>query len=71
MRLVSNVLTKSGVGTTTTAAKIGGFASDAGLSVLLMDLDTHPNLSSILVLDERAPIGVHELLVPPLRRLQQ
>jgi len=30
MRVVSNVLTKSDVGTTTIAAKIGGLATEAG-----------------------------------------
>jgi ATPases involved in chromosome partitioning len=71
MRVVSNVLTKSDVGTTTSAAKIGGLATEAGLRVLLMDLDIQPNLLSILELDERAPVGIHDLLVSPPWRLQQ
>jgi len=70
MRVVSNVLTKSDVGTTTIAAKIGGLATEAGLRVLLMDLDIRP-LLSIFELAERAPVGIHELLVSPPWRLQQ
>lgn len=68
MRVVSSLLTKSDVGTTTSAAKIGSLS--VGLSVLLMDLDIQPNLLSIFELDERAP-GIHELLVSPPWRLQQ
>ncbi|MGF6513090.1 cellulose biosynthesis protein BcsQ [Pseudomonas sp. BT76 TE3572] len=72
MRVVSIVSTKDGVGKpTTTAANIGVLATNAGLSGLLMDLDIQPNLSGILELDERAPVGVHGLLVPPPRGLQQ
>jgi CobQ/CobB/MinD/ParA nucleotide binding domain. len=70
MRVVSNILTKSDVGTTTCAAKIGGLATEAGLSVLLMELDIQPNLLSIFELDRRAP-GIHELLVSQSWRLQQ
>jgi chromosome partitioning related protein ParA len=70
MRVVSSVLTKSDVGTTTSAAKIGSLSTEVGLSVLLMDLDIQPNLLSIFELDERAP-GIHELLVSPPWRLQQ
>jgi len=71
MRVVSIVSTKDGVGKPTTAANIGELATNAGLSGLLMDLDIQPNLSGILELDERAPVGVHGLLVPPPRGLQQ
>lgn len=70
MRVVSNILTKSDVGTTTCAAKIGGLATEAGLSVLLMELDIQPNLLSIFELDRRAP-GIPELLVSQSWRLQQ
>ena len=39
MQVVSIISTKGGVGKTTTAANLGGFAADAGLRVLLLDLD--------------------------------
>ena len=71
MRVVSNVLTKSDVGTTTSATKNGGLATEAGLRVLLMNLDIQPNLLSILELDARAPVGTHDLLVSAPWRLQQ
>ena len=38
MQVVS-ISTKGGVGKTTTVANLGGFAADAGLRVLLLDLD--------------------------------
>lgn len=56
------VSTKGGVGKTTMAANLGGFAADAGLRVLLLDLDAQPTLSSYYALDHRAPAGVYELL---------
>jgi hypothetical protein len=46
MQVVSIISTKGGVGKTTTAANLGGFAADAGLRVLLLDLDVQPTLSS-------------------------
>jgi chromosome partitioning related protein ParA len=55
MQVVSIISTKGGVGKTTTAANLGGFAADAGLRVLLLDLDVQPTLSSYFTLDERAP----------------
>lgn len=39
MQVVSIISTKGGVGKTTTAANLGGLAADAGLRVLLLDLD--------------------------------
>ncbi|MBP8277410.1 MAG: ParA family protein, partial [Propionivibrio sp.] len=39
MLVVSIISTKGGVGKTTTTANLGGFAADAGLRVLLLDLD--------------------------------
>ncbi len=44
--VVSIVSTKGGVGKTTTAANLGGFLADAGMRVLLLDLDIQPTLSS-------------------------
>lgn len=71
MHVVSVVSTKGGVGKTTTAANIGGLAADAGLRVLLLDLDVQPTLSSYFELDDRAPAGVYELLAFNEQRLEQ
>jgi chromosome partitioning related protein ParA len=60
--VVSIISTKGGVGKTTTAANLGGFAADAGLRVLLLDLDVQPTLSSYYTLSHRAPGGIYELL---------
>lgn len=46
MQVISIISTKGGVGKTTTAANLGGLAADAGLRVLLLDLDVQPTLSS-------------------------
>lgn len=62
MLVVSLIATKGGVGKTTTAANIGGFAADAGLRVLLIDLDVQPTLSSYFTVSARAAAGVYELL---------
>ena len=62
MLVVSLVSTKGGVGKTTTAANLGGFAADAGLRVLLLDLDLQPTLSSYFAVPVRADAGAYELL---------
>jgi chromosome partitioning related protein ParA len=62
MQVVSIISTKGGVGKTTTAANLGGIAADAGLRVLLLDLDVQPTLSSYFTLRSRAPGGIYELL---------
>ena len=59
MQVVSIISTKGGVGKTTTAANLGGFAADTGLRVLLLDLDVQPTLSSYFTLAERAPAGIY------------
>jgi len=71
MKVVSIISTKGGVGKTTTAANLGGFAADAGLRVLLLDLDVQPTLSSYFTLDVRAPAGIYEMLVFNERRIEQ
>ena len=71
MRVVSLISTKGGVGKTTTAANLGGFIADAGLRVLLLDLDVQPTLSSYFELVQRAPAGIYELLAFNERRLDQ
>ncbi|MFC4160754.1 ParA family protein [Chitinimonas lacunae] len=62
MQVISVISTKGGVGKTTTAANLGGFLADAGLRVLLIDLDIQPTLSSYYSLVYRAPAGIYELL---------
>lgn len=62
MHVISVISTKGGVGKTTTAANLGGFIADAGLRVLLIDLDMQPTLSSYYQLIQRAPGGIYELL---------
>lgn len=62
MIVTSIISTKGGVGKTTTAANLGGFAADAGLRVVLLDLDLQPTLSSYFALTERAVGGIYELL---------
>lgn len=62
MRVLSIISTKGGVGKTTAAANLGGFLADAGLRVLLLDIDVQPTLSSYFTLAHRAPGGIYELL---------
>jgi chromosome partitioning related protein ParA len=62
MQVISIISTKGGVGKTTTAANLGGFVADAGLRVLLLDLDVQPTLSSYFGMNARAPGGIYELL---------
>lgn len=70
MKVVSIVSTKGGVGKTTTAANLGGFAADAGLRVLLVDLDVQPTLSSYFALAEQAQGGIYELLACNEQRIE-
>ncbi|MEF9898121.1 MAG: ParA family protein [Pseudomonas sp.] len=62
MRVVSVVSTKGGVGKTTVAANLGGLLADAGLRVLLLDLDSQPTLSSYYALSQKADAGAYELI---------
>ena len=62
MRVVSAVSTKGGVGKTTVAANLGGLLADAGLRVLLLDLDSQPTLSSYYALNHKAIAGAYELI---------
>lgn len=71
MLVASIISTKGGVGKTTTAANLGGFAADAGLRVLLLDLDVQPTLSSYFPLAQRAPAGIYELLAFNERRIER
>jgi len=71
MQVISVISTKGGVGKTTIAANLGGFAADAGLRVLLLDLDMQPTLSSYYELSQRAHGGIYELLAFNERDLTQ
>lgn len=62
MHVLSLISTKGGVGKTTIAANLGAFAADAGLRVLLLDLDMQPTLSSYYELVHQATAGAYELL---------
>jgi len=62
MRVVSVVSTKGGVGKTTVAANLGGLLTDAGLRVLLLDLDSQPTLSSYYALSQKAEAGAYEFI---------
>lgn len=62
MRIVSVVSTKGGVGKTTVAANLGGLLADAGLRVLLLDLDSQPTLSSYYALNHKAIAGAYEFI---------
>jgi chromosome partitioning related protein ParA len=62
MRVVSVVSTKGGVGKTTVAANLGGLLADAGLRVLLLDLDSQPTLSSYYALSYKAIAGAYEFI---------
>jgi len=71
MQVISIISTKGGVGKTTTAANLGGLLADAGLRVLLLDLDVQPTLSSYYELEQRVPGGIYELLAFNERRLEE
>ncbi|MDF3133560.1 ParA family protein [Pseudomonas extremaustralis] len=62
MRVASVVSTKGGVGKTTVAANLGGLLADAGLRVLLLDLDSQPTLSSYYALSHEAIAGMYEFI---------
>ncbi|QEA38605.1 ParA family protein [Pistricoccus aurantiacus] len=71
MRVSATVCSKGGVGKTTVTANLGGLLADAGLRVLLIDLDSQPTLSSYYELSQPAPGGVYELLATELVDLDQ
>jgi len=62
MLVTSVISTKGGVGKTTVTANLGGFIADAGLRVLLLDLDIQPTLSSYFKLRDISPFGTYELI---------
>lgn len=62
MRVISIVSTKGGVGKTTVAANLAGLLADAGLRVLLLDLDSQLTLSSYYALNQKASAGTYEFI---------
>ncbi|RMV37967.1 Nucleotide binding protein [Pseudomonas syringae pv. maculicola] len=64
MMFVTSLLsTKGGVGKTTLAANLGGFCADAGLKVLLIDMDPgQPSLSSYYPMTEEVSGGIFDLI---------
>lgn len=70
MLVTSIISTKGGVGKTTVTANLGGFLADAGLRVLLLDLDIQPTLSSYYKLTSIADCGIYELIASNERRLE-
>lgn len=62
MLVTSIISTKGGVGKTTITANLGGLLADAGLRVLLLDLDIQPTLSSYYKLRSMADFGIYELI---------
>ncbi|EGH33577.1 chromosome partitioning related protein, partial [Pseudomonas syringae pv. japonica str. M301072] len=63
MYITSLLSTKGGVGKTTLAANIGGFCADAGLRVLLIDMDpVQPSLSSYYPMAQEVSGGIFDLI---------
>ncbi|MDC3738630.1 ParA family protein [Pseudomonas syringae pv. syringae] len=63
MYITSLLSTKGGVGKTTLAANIGGFCADAGLRVLLLDMDpVQPSLSSYYPMAQEVSGGIFDLI---------
>ncbi len=66
MDVLSLISTKGGAGKTTVAANLGGVLADAGLRILLLDLDSQPTLSSYYALREAREAGSYELIAQRL-----
>lgn len=62
MRVVSVVFTKGGVGKTTGAANLGGLLTDAGLRVLLLDLNRQLILSIYYAFSRKAVAAAYEYI---------
>ncbi|WP_409314783.1 ParA family protein [Pseudomonas putida] len=71
MYLLSLISTKGGAGKTTVAANLGGVLADAGLRVLLLDLDSQPTLSSYYALYDAKEAGSYELIAQRLTARKQ
>ena len=71
MHTYTVISTKGGVGKSTTCAHLGGLLADAGLRVLLIDLDNQPTLSSYYQIQTEAPGGIYELIALNQTRPEQ
>ena len=71
MDVLSLISTKGGAGKTTVAANLGGLLADAGLWVLLLDLDSQPTLSSYYALPHPRSAGSYELIAQNLTAAEQ
>ena len=71
MHTYTVISTKGGVGKSTTCAHLGGLLADAGLRVLLIDLDNQPTLSSYYQIQTEAPGGIYELIALNRTRPEQ
>lgn len=71
MDVLSLISTKGGAGKTTVAANLGGVLADAGLRVLLLDLDSQPTLSSYYALCDAKEAGSYELIAQRLTAPEQ
>ncbi len=71
MDVLSLISTKGGAGKTTVAANLGGVLADAGLRILLLDLDSQPTLSSYYALCESREAGSYELIALRLTAPEQ
>ncbi len=59
---IAVVATKGGAGKTTLAANLGALLADLGVSVLLVDADVQPTLSSFFPIRHEAPHGLSKLV---------
>lgn len=71
MKVFSLISTKGGAGKTTVAANLSGLLADAGLRVLMLDLDSQPTLSSYYALNLPREVGCYELITEGLTDAEQ
>ncbi len=65
MMIISVVSTKGGVGKTTLVANLAGYLSRVGKSVLMIDADPQPSLSSYYKITRQADGGLVEAIYNP------
>lgn len=64
-KIFSVISTKGGVGKTTLTANLAGYLHSQGLSVLMVDADPQPSLSSYYSITHKARGGLVEVLLNP------